>query len=187
MNKFKVGDKLRVRRDLELHRRYGQEIFTQKLEQYRGVETIVVSIESGFYELDCNYSFWCEEMLEPIISLKERLKEFTIVKFRSGTIAIALYEADKIFFYAKEHLLKSNGSAVHCGELKETLESVKVSWLFSVDAFKTFSNSHEAITSLLQEKSVMWDWERTEVKKMTQSEIEEELGYPIEIVEDKKA
>ncbi len=66
--RFKIGDKVRVREDLEVDKRYGREFFVGGMERYRGE---VVEIEStwviGYHlkEDDENWIF-TDEMFEPI-------------------------------------------------------------------------------------------------------------------------
>ena len=68
--RFKVGDKVRVREDLEEDKRYGNEFFVDGMEKYRGevMEIEIESIRNIVYHLkedDENWSF-TDEMLEPI-------------------------------------------------------------------------------------------------------------------------
>ena len=185
MSKFKVGDKVRIRKDLKLHGKYGQEVFTQKLEQYRGVETVVVSMEDGFYELDCNYSFWCEEMLEPIISLKEQLKEFAIVKFRNRSRAILIEGR----FYTAKNLHNSDNFASDVLNFDCNLQN-RFNKDYDVAKFKNVENKYDAITALLQKRTIVWEWERVKPKKMTLAEVlevvQDVMECKIEIVEEIK-
>ena len=65
-NKFKVGDKVRVRKDLKVGKHYGGKIFCYPMLQMCGellvIETIYVN---GCYTAEeCDF-FWTDEMLEP--------------------------------------------------------------------------------------------------------------------------
>ena len=64
--RFKVGDKVRVREDLEVDKRYGREFFVGGMERYRG-EVMEIESTIGYHlkEDDENWSF-TDEMLEPI-------------------------------------------------------------------------------------------------------------------------
>jgi len=69
---YKIGDKVRIREDLEVGKIYGSVRFVEERGSYRGKETIVTSIFSEnakilYYELDrCGRWPWTPEMLEPV-------------------------------------------------------------------------------------------------------------------------
>lgn len=64
--KYKVGDKVKVREDLEVDKRYGTEEFIEKMEEYKGkIVTIDTVNEDDYYiEEDKQTWSWTEEMLE---------------------------------------------------------------------------------------------------------------------------
>lgn len=66
--KYKVGDKVRIRSDLEVGERYGSKAFTKNMEQFK--EKLVTIINVGYIdktyyikEDDMNF-FWTDEMIE---------------------------------------------------------------------------------------------------------------------------
>ncbi len=64
--KFKVGDKVRVREDLEVFTKYGNYTFVKGMEEYKGKEFIIDEVCTDYYRLkDIGYC-WIDEMLEPI-------------------------------------------------------------------------------------------------------------------------
>ena len=64
--KYKVGDKVKVREDLEVDKRYGTEEFIEEMEEYKGkIVTIDTVNEDDYYiEEDKQSWSWTEEMLE---------------------------------------------------------------------------------------------------------------------------
>jgi len=66
--KYKVGDKVKIRKDLEEGVQYGSEWFTNLMCKLRGKETTITKVLSKFYTLkvDDGMWSWSEEMLEPI-------------------------------------------------------------------------------------------------------------------------
>lgn len=69
--KFKVGDRVRIRKDLKVSVHYGYDIFISDMSDYRGKEAIVTDIheycpEGQAYLLDIDNGVWnwTEEMLE---------------------------------------------------------------------------------------------------------------------------
>ena len=68
--KFKVGDKVRVRKDLEMDEVYGAQIFVGSMRKYRGkvMEIKEIWVWSAGYILKEAGSTWVftDEMLEPL-------------------------------------------------------------------------------------------------------------------------
>ena len=82
MNKFKVGDKVRLRDDLEVGKEYGGLGFISYMEDLKGMElTIDYISEEGNYILKEGHFYYSDEMLEEFIddssdllNIKERFK-----------------------------------------------------------------------------------------------------------------
>lgn len=66
--KYKVGDKVKVREDLEVDIRHGTEEFIEEMEEYKGkIVTIDTVNEDDYYiEEDKQSWAWTEEMLEDV-------------------------------------------------------------------------------------------------------------------------
>ena len=63
--KFKVGDKVRVRKDLEVGKDYGHYNVVEDMEKYKGKEFIIDEVRRNYYRLkDENWYCWTDEMLE---------------------------------------------------------------------------------------------------------------------------
>lgn len=73
---FKVGDKVRIRNDLEVGIMYNIRIdFSDGMVEFRGKEATVVDVdEDGDYLLDIDNReyFWCDEMLEAVKEVKTK-------------------------------------------------------------------------------------------------------------------
>ena len=65
--KFKVGDKVRVREDLEVGKDYGNHDVVEDMKKYKGKEFIIDEVRKHYYRLkDENWYSWTDEMLEPV-------------------------------------------------------------------------------------------------------------------------
>lgn len=64
--KFKVGDKVRVREDLERGFLYGEWGCNAKMISFKGKELTVEKVYDEFYEVKENDWFWSNEMLEEV-------------------------------------------------------------------------------------------------------------------------
>ena len=65
--KFKVGDKVRVKKDLEVGKNYGHYNVVEDMEKYKGKEFIINEVSRSYYRFkNENWYCWTDEMLEPI-------------------------------------------------------------------------------------------------------------------------
>lgn len=84
--KFKVGDKVRVREDLEINKMYGNYGFIKEMAHLKGeIVTIEEILKSG-YRIKEEYYMWTDEMLEEV---KKEVQEKT---FREVIATIKLGE-----------------------------------------------------------------------------------------------
>ena len=111
--KFKVGDKVRVKKNLEIGNTYGCEAFVHDMDKFRGMIVTIHKIfkYSALYSIEeDNHTFsWTEEMFEDyalnentnIENLQNKIKELKIENsFLSGKLEgyreiLKLYEEEK--------------------------------------------------------------------------------------------
>ena len=63
--KYKVGDKVRIREDLEVGKDYGNHDVVEDMKKYEGKEFIIDEVRRNYYRLkDENWYYWTDEMLE---------------------------------------------------------------------------------------------------------------------------
>ena len=69
--KYKVGDKVRVRKDLVPGNFYGRVYYSSDMNKFKAMECVVTNIYDGTYNInDSEYGF-TDEMLEPVDDLLE--------------------------------------------------------------------------------------------------------------------
>ena len=156
--KFKVGDKVTIREDLSRH----ELNVVSDMEQYRGkVATItgVKGIDEYSIDLDDGWWHWDDSMFEEIKEEKEKFRAFL------NEVARGDKSADNDEYYE----MYSNLSDV------VTAPNDECSTHEEVDAF---------IDAIVEFYSNFEPKPIPKPKKMTLEEIEEELGYKIELVED---
>ena len=65
--KYKVGDKVRVKKDLEVGKNYGHYNVVEDMGKYKGKEFIINEVSRSYYRFkNENWYCWTDEMLEPI-------------------------------------------------------------------------------------------------------------------------
>ena len=75
--KYKVGDKVRVREDLEVGKEYGNDIFIKDMSLLKGEIVTISDIKYDFYKLkeDSDKWNWTDEMFSGKVSEDFSLKE----------------------------------------------------------------------------------------------------------------
>ena len=64
--KYKVGDKVRVRKDLVPDTYYGGVCYVDYMDGFKGKECVITDMDGISYQMD-NFNFWwTDEMLEPV-------------------------------------------------------------------------------------------------------------------------
>ena len=131
--KYKVGDRVRIRDDLQANVRYDKIFFTSNMEKYKGQITTIAEIRKDYYCMnidDRNY-WWTDEMLEPAEFTKLDLKPGDRLTARNGNIfqvqedgQIRSMRISLSNFGAQNYLL--NDDLTNSGKLGKDLDIVKV-------------------------------------------------------------
>ena len=67
--KYKIGDKVRVRKDLEPGNFYGRVYYSSDMNKFKAMECVVTNIYDGTYNINNSEYGWSDEMLEPVDDL----------------------------------------------------------------------------------------------------------------------
>ena len=67
--KYKVGDKVRVRKDLVPGNKYGDVIYVSNMDKFKNEECVITSTDNEAYCINGLGYWWTEEMLEPVDDL----------------------------------------------------------------------------------------------------------------------
>jgi hypothetical protein len=164
--KFKVGDKVRV-----------VDAVTPAKKKYIGrVSTITEVSRELVYPygvLGINW-LWCDNELESVDTefTKSDLQCGMVVEYRGGGRRMVL--GDRLIGLQSEMQLSY---------FNDTLEQINSS--YTID--KVYKSNAHRLDSYFNDYNLELIWERPiKKKKMTIAEIEKELGYKIEIVDDKE-
>lgn len=95
--KYKVGDKVRIREDLEINKAYSGLFFNDDMNRFkRDIATIIICFENGYYKIDLDGAHWLwnDELLEPCIELNKEhfAKEIIEIVISRGSAMIAVME-----------------------------------------------------------------------------------------------
>ena len=79
--KYKIGDKVRVRKDLEPGNFYGRVYYSSDMNKFKAMECVVTNIYDGTYNINNSEYGFSDEMLEPVDDLLEyALKKLGMTK-----------------------------------------------------------------------------------------------------------
>lgn len=84
--RFKVGDKVRVRKDLEVDCAYGEYLFTSSMERLVDEVNVITGIhnDNDAYLLNHRDEGWTDEMLEPAEKTLYNLEKGDIILFENN-------------------------------------------------------------------------------------------------------
>ena len=105
--KYKVGDKVKIREDLEVGRQYGADDFARGMEQYKGKTATIANVYNNVYHLEvddddneyCTWH-WTDEMLEGVFKFnvgdKVRVRRDLVVgqTYNGLTLLDEMYKND---------------------------------------------------------------------------------------------
>ena len=75
--KYKVGDKVRVRKDLEPGNFYGKDYYISSMDRFKGEKCVITEIWDQSYQINNFGYWWSEEMFE---SIDDDLLEYALEK-----------------------------------------------------------------------------------------------------------
>lgn len=113
MGKFKVGDKVRIKKNLKDFEFYGEDFYIREMDKYKGKIATVDKLYNKKYRLDIDNHEWCwtDEMLEPAerkIHFKSLPRNFTgTIKIENGFITEIIKEKKEILDKAEKEYLSA--------------------------------------------------------------------------------
>ena len=69
--KYEIGDKVRVRKDLEPGKLYGGIVYTSNMDKFKNEECVITSTSDKTYHINGSDYWWTNDMLEPVDDLLE--------------------------------------------------------------------------------------------------------------------
>lgn len=170
--KYKVGDRVRIRKDLKDDERYGRNYADEDMEEMAGQIVTITYENNNHYEIkeDENEHWWTDEMFEGYVKpTKEELFAMPL-----GTIIKTDEEEQNIFVkVGKEDFCNNNCDHIEIDDVNDDL-SIRANF-YCTKILEIQEPTYNTIYKY-----------ETEVKEMTISEIEKELGYPIKVVKEEE-
>ena len=76
--KYKVGDKVRVRKDLEPGNFYGKDYYISSMDKFKGEKCVITEVWDQSYQINNFGYWWSEEMFESVDD--EKVLEYALEK-----------------------------------------------------------------------------------------------------------
>ena len=123
--KYKVGDKVRVRNDLEPGNFYGRVYYSSDMNKFKAMECVVTNIYDGTYNINNSEYGFTDEMLEPVNDLLEYALEKLGMTKEELENEMNKYEEEDLRFICDDFKEK-NRYLQYCDKFNSQCEGCKI-------------------------------------------------------------
>ena len=120
--KYKVGDKVRVRKDLEPGNFYGKDYYISSMDKFKGEECVITEIWDQSYQINDFGYWWSEEMFESVDD--EKVLEYALEKLGMTKEELANEEEDIRFI--DNNFKEKNRYLQYCDKFNSQCEGCKI-------------------------------------------------------------
>ena len=120
--KYKVGDKVRVRKDLEPGNYYGKAFYISSMDEFKGGKYVITRIWDQCYQIDNFGYWWSEEMLESVDD--EKVLEYALEKLGMTKEELANEEEDMRFI--DDNFKEKNRYLQYCDKFNSQCEGCRI-------------------------------------------------------------
>ena len=176
--KYKVGDKVRVQKNLTDGTYYGTDTANEEMCELAGEIVTISRVREGSYDIveDDELYMWTEEMFQACP--KGLIEPGSIVECRSGNKFIYI---NGLFMHSDGWVFLGDGGLKDFSDDLIFLNGNK-----DFDIMRIFESKARTLSGVFEPIYLTSVWRRREAKEMTLEEIEKILGYPIKIVKGAK-
>ena len=120
--KYKVGDKVRVRKDLEPGNFYGKDYYISSMDKFKGEKCVITEIWDQSYQINDFGYWWSEEMFESVDD--EKVLEYALEKLGMTKEELANEEEDIRFI--DNNFKEKNRYLQYCDKFNSQCEGCKI-------------------------------------------------------------
>ena len=124
--KYKVGDKVRVRKDLELGNKYGKVLYISSMDEFKDKECVITNIDDLAYQLNNSGCWWSEEMFELIderILLEYALEKLGMTK---EELEDEMNEDKKDMVFVEKYIKDKKERREYCNRFNSDCEGCEI-------------------------------------------------------------
>ena len=124
--KYKVGDKVRVRKDLVPNSEYGGVCYVEFMDKFKDKECVITNMDDTSYRINNSEFWWTDEMLEPVN--EAALLEYALEKLgmTKGELEDEMNEDEEDMKKAKEIVRINKEADTYCDSFKWECQGCKV-------------------------------------------------------------
>ena len=120
--KYKVGDKVRVRKDLVAGNFYGKDYYISSMDKFKGEKCVITEIWDQSYQINNFGYWWSEEMFESVDD--EKVLEYALEKLGMTKEELANEEEDIRFI--DNNFKEKNRYLQYCDKFNSQCEGCKI-------------------------------------------------------------
>ena len=120
--KYKVGDKVRVRKDLKPGNFYGKDYYISSMDKFKGEKCVITEIWDQSYQINDFGYWWSEEMFESVDDKK--VLEYALEKLGMTKEELANEEEDIRFI--DNNFKEKNRYLQYCDKFNSQCEGCKI-------------------------------------------------------------
>lgn len=120
--KYKVGDKVRVRKDLKPGNFYGKDYYISSMDKFKGEKCVITEIWDQSYQINNFGYWWSEEMFESVDD--EKVLEYALEKLGMTKEELANEEEDIRFI--DNNFKEKNRYLQYCDKFNSQCEGCKI-------------------------------------------------------------
>ena len=124
--KYKIGDKVRVRKDLVPNSEYGGVCYVEFMDKFKDKECVITNIDDTSYRINNSEFWWTDEMLEPVNEnalLKYALEKLGMTK---EELEDEMNEDEEDIEKAKEIARINKEADIYCDSFRWECQGCKV-------------------------------------------------------------
>ena len=123
--KYKVGDKVRVRKDLETGNFYGKDYYISSMDKFKGEKCVITEIWDQSYQINNFGYWWSEEMFE---SIDDDLLEYALEKLgmTKGELENEMNRDEEDITFVEKCMNNKNEIREYCKKFNSTCNGCEV-------------------------------------------------------------
>ena len=120
--KYKVGDRVRVRKDLKPGNFYGKDYYISSMDKFKGEKCVITEIWDQSYQINDFGYWWSEEMFESVDD--EKVLEYALEKL--GMTKEELADEEEDIRFIDNNFKEKNRYLQYCDKFNSQCEGCKI-------------------------------------------------------------
>ena len=125
--KYKIGDKVRVRKDLVPNSEYGGVCYVEFMDKFKDKECVITNMDDTSYRINNSEFWWTDEMLEPVDN-EGALLEYALEKLgmTKGELENEMNRDEEDITFVEKCMNNKNEIREYCKKFNSTCNGCEV-------------------------------------------------------------